>query len=423
MAEQTAKKEPRIRFKAYTDSWLNEKIGDVLAEERRSIVLDDHQRYELITVKRRNEGIVSRGHLLGREILVKNYAQLKARDFVISKRQVVHGATGIVPPELDGAIVSNEYLTAVDSEKLLTEFLTIAASLPAIRRTFFLSSYGVDIEKLFFDAKDWKKRTITIPGVTEQTCISAYFRELDLLIALTQCKHDKLVALKRAMLQKMFPKSGATVPEVRFNAFSGDWEKKRLGDLLENIANNSLSRTNLNYHSGLAKNVHYGDLLVRFGEILDVQSDEIPFISNDTAALKLKACGLKNGDIVMADTAEDEAVGKCTEIRNVGSNIIFAGLHTIALRPSISFAPFYLGYYLNSDAFHKQLLPIMQGTKVLSISKAAIKQSILFFPADEAEQLKIGALFYSLDKLINQHITQLRKLQQIKLACLQKMFV
>ena len=96
MADKTTGKVPRIRFKAYTEPWADEKIGDVIAERRRPIVLEDDQRYELITVKRRNEGVVSRGHLLGRDILVKNYAELKAGDFVISKRQVVHGATGIV---------------------------------------------------------------------------------------------------------------------------------------------------------------------------------------------------------------------------------------------------------------------------------------------------------------------------------------
>lgn len=181
MADQTARKVPPVRFKAFEAEWGDAKIGDALAEKRRPIVLNDDQRYELITVKRRNEGIVSRGHLFGREILVKNYAQLQTGDFVISKRQVVHGATGMVPPALDGAIVSNEYLTAVDSDKLLTEFLTIVAGLPAMRRKFFLSSYGVDIEKLFFDAEDWKKRNITIPGIAEQNRISTFFRELGLL--------------------------------------------------------------------------------------------------------------------------------------------------------------------------------------------------------------------------------------------------
>ena len=92
MANQSTLKVPPIRFKEFQTAWVDETIGDVVTEERRPIVLNDHQRYELITVKRRNEGVVSRGHLLGREILVKNYSQLKAGDFVISKRQVVHGA-------------------------------------------------------------------------------------------------------------------------------------------------------------------------------------------------------------------------------------------------------------------------------------------------------------------------------------------
>lgn len=231
MKEQTASRVPQIRFKEFEVAWEDETIGEVLSEKKRPIVLEDHQRYELITVKRRNEGIVSRGHLYGRDILVKNYSQLQTGDFVISKRQVVHGATGIIPPELDGAIVSNEYLVAVNSSKLLTEFMTILASLPAMRRKFFLSSYGVDIEKLFFDAEDWKKRDITIPATTEQAIIAEYFRGIDRLISLHQLKHDKLVALKKAMLRKMFPQPGATTPEIRFNGFEGGWAEEKMGKL------------------------------------------------------------------------------------------------------------------------------------------------------------------------------------------------
>lgn len=412
-----------MRFKAFKEKWEDERIGDVLAEKRRSIVLEDQQRYELVTVKRRNEGVVSRGHLFGRSILVKNYAQLQKGDFVISKRQVVHGATGLVPPELDGAIVSNEYLTAVDSDKLLTEFLTIVASLPPMRRKFFLSSYGVDIEKLFFDADDWKTRVVTIPHVTEQHRIGAFFRKVDLLLDLHQRKHEKLLALKNAMLQKMFPKSNQSAPDIRFKDFSGAWSVDSVGNAMENIANNSLSRANLNYNDGLAKNVHYGDVLTKFGAVLDGQSDGIPLISSNAVVEKLSSFSLRDGDIVMADAAEDETVGKCTELHNVGSQIVVAGLHTIALRPKKSFAPFYLGYYLNSDAFHKQLLPIMQGTKVLSISKTTIKRLLIRFPSDEAEQLRIGGYFYSLDKLIQRHASQLQKFQQIKYGFLARMFV
>ena len=363
MTEQIASKVPHIRLKGFDRVWEDKPIGEVVAEKNRSIVLKDFQRYELITVKRRNEGVVSRGYLFGRNILVKNYSQLQTGDFVISKRQVVHGATGIIPPKLDGAIVSNEYVVAVNSTSLLAGFLTILASLPDMRKKFFLSSYGVDIEKLFFDAEDWKKRNVIIPGITEQAQICGYFRELDRLIGLHQRKHDKLVTLKKAMLQKMFPKAAATTPEIRFKGFSGEWVKKKLKDVTTNIANNTLSRANLNYRFGLARNIHYGDILVKYGEVLDIQKNNIPFISDSTLVKKLKPSILNNGDILVADAAEDETVGKCTEIQNVGDQIVVAGLHTIALRPLINFAPFYLGYYLNSDNFHDQLLPIMQGTK------------------------------------------------------------
>ena len=125
----------------------------------------------------------------------------------------------------------------------------------------------------------------------------------------------------------------------------------------------------------------------------------------------------------MADAAEDETVGKCTEIQNVGDQIVLAGLHTIALRPLTSFAPFYLGYYLNANAFHNQLLPLMQGTKVLSISKTVIRQTLIYFPTDKAEQQEIGTYFRTLDTLISKHAIQLQKLKQLKSACLERMFV
>ncbi|MDB5937763.1 MAG: restriction modification system, specificity subunit, partial [Polaromonas sp.] len=75
MTEQTGSKVPQIRLKGFDRAWEAKPIGEVLAEKKRPIVLKDHQRYELITVKRRNEGVVSRGHLFGRDILVKNYSQ------------------------------------------------------------------------------------------------------------------------------------------------------------------------------------------------------------------------------------------------------------------------------------------------------------------------------------------------------------
>ena len=99
---------------------------------------------------------------------------------------------------------------------------------PAMYRKFFLSSYGVDIEKLFFDVDDWRKRTITIPSLDEQGAVGSWFRSLDRMIELHQQKHEKLVRLKQSMLQKMFPKDGATAPEIRFSGFSEQWTNNSL---------------------------------------------------------------------------------------------------------------------------------------------------------------------------------------------------
>jgi type I restriction enzyme S subunit len=195
---------PEIRFKGFTGKWESRKIGEILTERKRPIDLEDSRQYELVTVKRRNEGVVSRGMLKGKDILVKNYYEIRAGDYVISKRQIVHGANGIVPQNLDKAIVSNEYLVAVGNNNITTDFWTVISKLPDMYKKFFLSSYGVDIEKLVFDVEDWKKRNIEIPTVDEQNRITAFFKNLDALIFLHQRELDKLKNIKKACLEKMF---------------------------------------------------------------------------------------------------------------------------------------------------------------------------------------------------------------------------
>ncbi len=212
------------------------------------------------------------------------------------------------------------------------------------------------------------------------------------------------------------------LPPIRFKGFHGEWKNNGFSVTFTNIPNNTLSRDELNYNFGLAKNIHYGDVLIKFGELLDIQKEEIPFISNSDYVNKLKSSKLQNGDIVIADAAEDEIVGKCTEITNIEKDTVLSGLHTIAVRPTQSFASKYLGYYMNSSSYHNQLLPLLQGTKVLSISNSVIKKSIISYPKDPLEQTKIGNYFQNLDKLIEQKEKKYQKLGQLKKAILEKMF-
>lgn len=211
-------------------------------------------------------------------------------------------------------------------------------------------------------------------------------------------------------------------PEIRFEGFTDDWEQRKLKDILVNLQNNTLSRADLLNEAGVAKNVHYGDVLIKFGEVLDVSKEKLPMISDESVLSKYKSSFLQNGDVIVADTAEDSTVGKCSEIDGLLDEVVLSGLHTIPYRPIEKFASGYLGYYLNSSVYHNQLIPLMQGIKVTSISKSAMQDTDIVYPKSVEEQGKIGDYFRSLDRLITLYQRELEKLKNIKKTLLEKMF-
>lgn len=198
-------------------------------------------------------------------------------------------------------------------------------------------------------------------------------------------------------------------PSYRFANYAESWEDKKLGEVGDfSIKTNSFSREKLNLNSGGIKNIHYGDILVKYNSTLDFENNSIPYvIDNDT---KLTSdMFLKNGDIIFSDAAEDYSVGKCVELFNVSGNIV-SGLHTIVCRPEIDFAQYFLGYYLNSNSYRQQVLPMVQGVKVSSISKGNLSKTNISFPS-LPEQTAIGSFFQDIDQLIS---LQQRKLEVLK---------
>lgn len=247
---------------------------------------------------------------------------------------------------------------------------------------------------------------IGLPIFEEQKEVGEYFQSLDRLITLHQRKCDQTKNLKKYMLQKMFPQNGAKVPEIRFDGYTYDWEQRKLGEVLISLQNNTLSRADLSNETGIAKNVHYGDVLIKFGDVLDVSREQLPMIKDEKILDKYKASFLQNGDVIIADTAEDTTVGKCSEIAGLRDEVVLSGLHTIPYRPVEKFATGYLGYYLNASAYHDQLIPLMQGIKVTSISKYAMQDTDIVYPKSIEEQAMIGSYFQSLDHLITLHQRQ-----------------
>lgn len=258
----------------------------------------------------------------------------------------------------------------------------------------------------------------------EQAKVVDILLSLDSLIAATKSKLEQLKEHKRGLMQRLFPAKGKTVPELRFPEFRDDaeWEEHSFSDICTFIPNNTLSRANLNNENGSVQNIHYGDVLIRFRECLNVQNERLPFISNVQDIDRYYKVKLVNGDVIIADTAEDETVGKCTELVGHTNEIIVSGLHTIAIRPNKIFATGYLGFYMNSNSYREQLTQIMQGVKVLSISKTAISQTKIHFPSSISEQGKIAHSLSSINDVIKSYEDKITALELHKKGLMQQLF-
>ena len=267
-----------------------------------------------------------------------------------------------------------------------------------------------------FNASDIEYVIIPLPCLEEQQKIANFLSNVDEVIAQSEAEVANLQHQKKAAMQKIFSQ------EVRFKREDGtsypEWNSKSFSDNFSSLNNNTFSRNMLS-ESGSVCNIHYGDIFVKYGEICDVQKENIPKVNDhiDTGKYDL----LQDGDIILADTAEDETVGKATEILNVDTATVISGLHTMACRPNYKFAPMYLGYYINSPTYHNQLLPFMQGIKVTSIGRKNISETSISFPCLE-EQQKIADFLSAYDEAISYAKQELDKWKELKKGLLQQMF-
>ncbi|EHE8323031.1 restriction endonuclease subunit S [Listeria monocytogenes] len=214
------------------------------------------------------------------------------------------------------------------------------------------------------------------------------------------------------------------VPKRRFEEFNNadDWEQRKFEDCFNfPVSTNSLSRVMLNYDKGEVKNVHYGDVLIKYPCILNIKKEEIPYITGGCLEA-YKSNLLENGDLIFADAAEDETVGKAVEVNGITNENLVSGLHTIVVRATTQKAKYFLGYYINSDIYHRQLLRLMQGSKVSAISKGNLQKTDVSFPKDIEEQQKIGSYFKKLDDTIILYQRKLEKIKALKTAYLSEMF-
>ncbi len=237
---------------------------------------------------------------------------------------------------------------------------------------------------------------IPFPPLAEQQRIAKALSDVDTLISTTEKLIQKKKNIKQGTMQNLLtgkkrlpdfsPQTKSpTYKQTELGPIPEDWEVKSLGEIFEFRPNNTFTRDCLNDSKGKYQNVHYGDVLIKYPSILDCSKETIPFI-NEGINVKFSKYGIVEGDIIIADTAEDETVGKVVEVFNLGEKKIVSGLHTFLCRKiTDDFAPKWLGYFMNQAIFHNQLLPFITGTKVSAISRTAIQNVKVLIPSKEEQ--------------------------------------
>lgn len=261
---------------------------------------------------------------------------------------------------------------------------------------------------------DFKLVKIAFPTSNdEEIAIASSLSNVDKLISSLEKLITKKKAIKQGAMQELL------TGKRRLPGFVGKWQLFVFGDLFDFIPNNAFTRAQMDV-SGRVKNIHYGDILTKYGAYISADSKDIPYIAKEIDLSRFsEKCYLQSGDLVIADTAEDETVGKALEVINVECPML-AGQHTLLCRPKVRFAEKFLGYYLNGACYHDQLIPYIVGTKVSSVSKASMAQTALVVP-DYEEQQAIAEILSNMDSEIEALKQKLAKYRQVKQGMMQQL--
>ncbi|WP_026765528.1 restriction endonuclease subunit S [Selenomonas ruminantium] len=243
------------------------------------------------------------------------------------------------------------------------------------------------------------------PQYDEQLAISSYISSIDTVIKCQQERHTKLLALKKSLLQKMFPQKGESTPRIRFEGFDGEWEKKKLGDLYE--CNNE---RNVNKNIGFDKTISVATM--------NYKEDGNGAALDSLATYKI----LRLGDIAFEGHTNKEFLYGRFVLNDIGDGIMSPRFS--ALRPKKIFPISFWKYYIHHEPIMRKILvnSTKTGTMMNELDIDDFLEQVIYVPGDD-EQKTIGEYFDNLDILIDTQEKKITKLQQMKTALLQKMFV
>lgn len=403
---------PEIRFKGFSEAWVDSDLKSFSDSfsyglNASAVKFDGVNKYLRIT------DIDEKSRRFDYCQLTSPNADLsKSDNYLLKNGDIVFARTGAsvgktyIYNEQDGKVYFAGFLIRASiNHKASAQFIFQNTQTHEYAR--FVATTSQRSGQPGINAKEYGEYRLLSPSEPEQTQIGNYFQKLDALINQHQQKHDKFSNIKKAMLKKMFPKQGETIPEIRFKGFSGEWVEHSWSDTVD-ISTSMVD----------PRNCQYGELFhVGPGNIESLTGR---FYDN---VLKVKDSNLISGKFHF--NKGDIIYGKINP--QLAKYVIapFEGLASAdayVLNTKNGVVQHYLFAILHTEDFYKYTVSVSSRTGMPKINRDELNIYSYMAPS-ESEQAKIGNFFQKLDTLINQHQQQITKLNNIKQACLSKMFV
>ena len=405
---------PKIRFKGYTEDWEQRKLSDIYGSIGNAFVgtatpyyaEQGHFYLESNNVK---DGQINHNS----EVFINDEFYEKQKDkwlhtgdmVMVQSGHVGHAA--VISEELDNTAAHALIMFRNPKEEIEPYFLNYEYQTDKAKKKIENITTGNTIKHIL--ASDMQEFVVDVPKYEEQKVIADYFRNLDHLITLHQRKCDETKKLKKCMLQKMFPKEGEKVPEIRFSGFTGDWKQRKLGDVAE-IIGGGTPKTSIN---------DYWD-----GEINWYAPAEIEnLIYVSSSQRKITKLGLNKS------SAKILPVGTVlfTSRAGIGKTAILAcegctnqGFQSIVPRKGMLDSYF---IFVRTEELKRYAETVGAGSTFVEVSGKQMTDMELMLPITIEEQQKIGNYFAEIDSLITFHQQRCDELKNIKKFMLQNMFV
>lgn len=408
------RKTPRIRFKGFSDDWEQRKVGELLIERNEQAPMSIE--YPLMAFIA-NEGVAPKGERYDRSSLVtdtenKLYKRTEFGDFIYSSNNLETGSIGL--NKYGKACISSVYSIFQPTGIADSDFLGRRLVRKDFINTMVKWRQGVIYGQWRIHESDFLKIEIPVPSLKEQRKIGIYLEGLDNLITLHQRKLEKLKIIKKSMLENCFPKNGEKVPQIRFSGFTNDWEQRKLGDIVTRVV-----RKNENLESKLPLTIS-----AQFGLIAQDEFFDKRIASKNISHYYL----IRKGEFAYnKSTSMDAPWGAIKRLEHYDNGVLSTLYIMFRILDENKVNSDYIVSYYVTNLWHKGVREVAaEGARnhgLLNIAPVDFFETTLTIPSNENEQKNIGEYFRRLDRLITLHQSKLEKLQKIKKALLERMFV